>query len=110
MGLIITSILGSNVEKPCCTSNDGKLYVNGYFYRDPDIMHCYNPADDTWEAMYSFKRLEGDGIENAVVLHDYTYFMVYRGYDNYVVVYNPNTSMYDSLPNQFDSNGCCLCS
>ena len=65
--------------------------MNGYFYRDPDIMHCYNPANNSWEAMYSFKRLQGDGIENAVVLDDHIYFMVYRGYDNYVVVFNPAT-------------------
>ncbi|XP_022088134.1 kelch-like protein 24 [Acanthaster planci] len=87
----VTRVKGSYLEKPVATSHGGKLYVNGYFYRDPDIVHCYDPHDNSWTPMYSFQRAQGDAIETAVVLDDYIYFLVYRGYDNYIVIFNPAT-------------------
>ncbi|XP_072180328.1 kelch-like protein 38 [Diadema setosum] len=88
---LITRIKGSYLEKPVVSSHEGKLYVNGYFFRDPDIMHCYDPEENKWIQMFSFQRMQGDGIENAVVVDDYVYYLVFRGYDNYVVVVNPVT-------------------
>ncbi|XP_071799008.1 kelch-like protein 24 [Asterias amurensis] len=87
----VTRVKGSYLEKPVATSHEGKLYVNGYFFRDPDIIHCYDPYDNSWTPMYSFQRVHGDAIETAVVLDEYIYFLVYRGYDNYVVIFNPST-------------------
>ncbi|XP_038049945.1 kelch-like protein 24 [Patiria miniata] len=91
MWACVTRVKGSYLEKPVATSHGGKLYVNGYFYRDPDIVHCYDPHDSSWTPMYSFQRAQGDAIETAVVLDDYIYFLVYRGYDNYIVIFNPAT-------------------
>lgn len=85
----VTRIKGSYLEKPVATVIDDKLYINGYFYREPDIMHVYDPAENAWSPMFSFERVQGDGIETAVVLNDLIYFFVYRGFDNYVVVFNP---------------------
>lgn len=55
-------------------------------------MHVYEPADNSWSPMFSFERVQGDGIETAVVLNDLIYFLVYRGFDNFVMVFNPQVS------------------
>lgn len=88
----VTRIKGSYLEKPVATVVEDKLYINGYFYREPDIMHVYDPTENTWTPMFSFERVQGDGIETAVVLNDQIYFLVYRGFDNFVVVFNPQMS------------------
>ncbi|XP_071946838.1 kelch-like protein 24 [Antedon mediterranea] len=88
----VNRIKGSFLERPVVTSVNGKLFVNGYFFRDPDIIHCYDPADDCWSAIFNFERVHGEGIETAVVINDFIFYLVSRGDENELIIFNPFTS------------------
>ncbi|XP_033123817.1 kelch-like protein 24 [Anneissia japonica] len=88
----VSRIKGSFLERPVVTTVQGKLFVNGYFFRDPDIIHCYDSEDDTWSALFNFERVHGEGIETAVVINDLIFYLVSRGDENELIIFNPFTS------------------
>ncbi|XP_077987610.1 kelch-like protein 38 [Glandiceps talaboti] len=85
----IGRIKGHFVERPVVSAYKGKLYVIGYFFRDPDVIHCFDPHTGLWSQILGALRVYGDGIENAAILRGSIYYMVYRGFDNHVVAFNP---------------------
>ncbi|XP_006825879.1 kelch-like protein 38 [Saccoglossus kowalevskii] len=88
----IGRIKGHFVEKPTAVAHDGKLYIKGYFYRDPDMLYCFDPSTNTWSQTIVNHCIHGDGVENAYTINDHIYYLIYRGFDNCISAYHVPSS------------------